>query len=263
VSGGASHNSGISGVVRRYVEIPWAVHFAGDKGAFESATPNPLGFFLVLFLPLPLLYPLHPRNPQFRACVFFTLTYLAYWSTLLSTLRYAIVPITLLVVWAADGLWRAWSESGSVLRAALVLSAYGSMAFSLLTVMVIETNVLQVKYLLGSISAEEYLAKTINTSVPLYRIAALDPNGAVFGVSNCSRDLAPQPLQFGCYMCPPEGCRTEDLNQSLAGRGFGFVVIKKDAFYAQAEKLLREKFGARLLEKGDDFDIYRLDQSAP
>jgi len=262
VSSGASHDSGISGVVRRYVEIPWAVHFAGQK-AFESATPNPLGFFLVLFLPLPLLYPLRPRNPQFKACVFFTLIYIAYWSTLLSTLRYAIVPITLVVVWAADGLWRAWSQAGSVLRAALVLSAYGSMIFSLLTVLVIETNVLQVKYLLGTIGAEEYLAKTIKTSVPLFRIAALDPNGAVFGVGNCSRDFAPQPLKFGCYTCPPEGCRTEDVNQSLAGRDFGFVVVKKDDSYALVERFLRDRFGARLIEKGDDFDIFRLYHSAP
>ncbi len=82
--------------LQRFWRVPWRAQFDGVT-EFESPLPNPMGLALLVFLPLVILVP-GPSTSTRRACLLFCALYLAYWIPTVGMLRYAILPLSLLVV---------------------------------------------------------------------------------------------------------------------------------------------------------------------
>ncbi len=86
----------------RWVALPVSVQFDGGRH-FESSSRSPLGAGLFVFLPFALLF--RRRNWQFKACGFFAVAYLLYWSLIIPTvLRYAIPALMVLCIPISAGL---------------------------------------------------------------------------------------------------------------------------------------------------------------
>jgi hypothetical protein len=246
------HVASRSGPLRRYATLPWYLQFHGEK-AFESASANPLGILLFLFAPA-LLATFWARKwtPPRKACLVFGLVYLAYWSSVSSTLRYAIVPFALIALAAGAAVVRLSLSEFRLARSMAGLGLAYSLLFSLLVVMTFEVNSLQVAYLLNRISAHEYLRQAIPTTGPLFRLAAQHPKASVFGVANCSRFYAPDPLRFGCALCS-EGCSTKEVMAPLESRQFEFVILPVTPDFNEFKALIATRFNAAETDRDGRF----------
>lgn len=229
--------------LRRWVTLPWYLMFQG-KQAFESASPNPMGMFLFLFAPVLLATLLLGRwNAPRQAVLVFGLIYLLAWADVLSALRYAIVPFSLLALAGGAGIVRLLSSASREGRVFVAVGCAYSFLFSLLVVLCIEVNSLQPAYLMGRISAREYLEQALPTTPSLFRLAGAHPGASVFGVANCSRYYAPNPLRFSCLLCGG-GCDPKDFTASLAASRPQFAIVPAGSAFQPFVDAVRTQFGA-------------------
>ncbi len=251
------HRTGRFGPVMRYLTLPWYLEFRGTK-AFESITANPLGVFLFLFAPAVAWVAFTGKwTPARKACLCFALVYVAYWASVSSTLRYAIVPFALLALATGAAVVRLvltgvlWQRNF-----ALLACAYGFL-FSLAAILTFEVNSLQLLYALRRVTAKEYLQAAIPTTGPLFRLAALHPGASVFGIANCSRYYAPNSMRFACALCQ-DGCREEDMTVPLETKRFDYVIIPNDPAYGGIRRLLHSRFGGSPIDADSRFTTFQL-----
>ncbi|MBM3784766.1 MAG: hypothetical protein FJW30_10425 [Acidobacteria bacterium] len=175
--------------VMRYAGIPWLLHFDGRR-AFESTSHNPMGVWLVFFFPGLAAF-IRGRNQAASLAILFVAIYLLYWVSILVTLRYALLPIALLVAWTAAGVTTHLPR-----RAAAAAAAY-CYFFSLTVCVLIEVSAPQLFWLAGRSGTTEYLT----AALPEYgSVAALyaKPAGRVFSLDNCASAYAPRVEDFQC-----------------------------------------------------------------
>ena len=246
------HSATLADYARRYATIPWYLQFQGNK-AFESPTANPLGMFLFLFLPALFATLLKAKwTAPRKACLLFISLYLFYWASVNSTLRYAIVPFALIALATGAALARLLATGSKWPRRLVLLGGAYGFLFALLTVMTFEVNRLQLLYVTKRISAREYLAQALPTTGGLFRLAAQHPNASVFGVGNCSRLYAPDPMRFGCALCS-EHCRPEEVAAHLENGAFQFIILPNSPDYRTLTDLLTARFGAAAIDRDDRF----------
>jgi 4-amino-4-deoxy-L-arabinose transferase-like glycosyltransferase len=212
----------------RLVELPWRLHFAGQKAevtlqGFESPLGSPLGLILITFAPLTLLVARH-KNGNRRACIFYVVVYLLYWGIFAGALRYALAPIALLIVLvvgkARDAYDQKWTGSGGPVRLSIAVAFVGSLAFGLLGVILVEIAPQQLSLLAGRIGRDAYLGANLPDYAALQTFQQMDRHAAVFVVDACSRAYAPDPGAFGCSSAGPATVR-EELDRST----FQYVAI--------------------------------------
>jgi hypothetical protein len=250
-----SHGRSMSQKIVRYVELPWTILFQG-RSTFESPLTSPAGIILLAFFPLIFFQPAW-RNKALLACCTFAVIYFAYWSSILSTLRYAIVPFAILAVVVAGGAARFYdSEASRVVRGSLLaLEVYGLLV-AVLGMIIIEVNVPQLAYFAGRLDKPGYLRAALQTYKPLEFLQGVAPLGAgVFGIDNCSRAYAPNPLQFHCALCPPTGCDPEHIAAGLKDYQPRYVIVPEHTGVAAA--LDFERHSSRIYHD-DDFSVYEL-----
>ena len=161
--------------VMRYASIPWLLHFDGQR-AFETSSPNPMGFWLVFFA-LAWLATIPDRTRALRLALLFCGVYLLYWVSILVTLRYAIAPILLLTALTAPALFR-------LPRWLAVATAFYCLFFSLAVCALIEVSAPQLSWWAGRITSDTFLRQALPTysavrslqgkATPADRVMALD-----------------------------------------------------------------------------------------
>ena len=251
------HGRSFTQAAERYATLPWYLLFHGQK-AFESLSPNPLGMFCLLYFPVVIVMAWRARwSPARKACFCFVAVYLVFWCTVLSTLRYAIVPFSLIGLAIGACLVRlADTSQGPKRTAAVGLTAYGFL-FSLLVTLGIETNSLQAAYLLKRIGPEEYLREAIPAIEPLLLLARISPHASAFGVDVCSRYYAPDPLNFSCVLCD-DGCQLNDVLVPLGSRQFEFAILPARAEFEAFRRAIVANYGATVIDDDGKFVILRL-----
>lgn len=254
------HTRTVVDVLKRYFTMPWHLIFQG-QGAFESPTPNPVGIFLFLFAPLPFLVPRRWSTPR-RAIALFVVLYLAYWSTVMSSLRYAIVPFTLLTITVAGAVMRFGFESLGWMRQALRCGVFAAFLFPLLVVLTFEVNSLQFAYLLKTINATAYLGLALPSTPVLFHLQGLDPHAAAFGVENCSRLYAPDPARFGCLLCARGDCSLTEIDQGLTQFHYDFLILPSRPDFDELRKGVIAGHRAVEVYRDSHFAAYRL-RAAP
>lgn len=142
----AAPRPGTAAMIGRFVELPWSLHFRGRRH-FESPSNNSLGVTLLLAAVLLLTRGRRVWNPAMWCAAFFLAVGLAYWATVLSVLRYALLPLMLVCVLSA----RSWTGTAGALAAAWAF------LFALPVTIIQELHPATPRYLVGSMTRDEFL----------------------------------------------------------------------------------------------------------
>ncbi len=185
--------------LQRFWRVPWRAQFDGLR-AFESPLPNPIGIALLVFLPLAILVR-GPRTSVRRACLLFCGAYLAYWMATVGVVRYAVLPISLLVM-LLTGKAAAFYDAlnGRLLRASVSIAFGGVLVFALLGIAIIEVNAPMLMLFARRIGPDQYLDDALRTHKSLAWLAAAHPQSDVYGIGNCSRAYAADPAKLYCSL---------------------------------------------------------------
>ncbi len=221
--------------VWRYVGVPWLIHFDGFR-AFESASPNPMGIWLVFFFPF--LFR-RPANAAHRAALLFCGIYLLYWMSILVTLRYAVAPILLLTALTAPGLFLAHRRVAAAV--ALVCLSFG------LTVTILnEVSVTQILWYARRLDDDALLRRML-VYYPATR--ALDGHARrgelTFSLDGCAVPYAPFPGSVRCFdQVDFKADPVREIVDEIRYRGYRFAILPAKPV---RPAILRELPGHRLL----------------
>lgn len=243
--------------VLRYLRLPWRWHFRGSW-VFESVTPNPMGVFLMLFAPLALLVRRERWTTAQKLCAFFVVCYLPYWALAAIALRYAIVPFSLVFLFLASRLEEFMHEASRLIRVSARLAALYSFLFAIPIVLVIEVNALEVSYVFGRVDLKTYLTAALPSYRSLEAIRKLDPGAPVYGVSNCTRYYAPDPLHFQCTMCDTAQCELSALVAVLDQGRFRYLILPNLPDFQPWSEEVVKRYAAREVHRDDWFLVFRL-----
>lgn len=246
-----------------YWRIPWTIHFDGTV-AFESPSPNPSGFFLWLFAPLWLLVRRKAANAAETLCLVFVWIYFFYWGSVWPVVRYAIVPLALLVVLTAERLASAWEAFPRAWRPALAsLVALNGVA-SLLAAMIFSLNAPQLALFASRIDEQEYLRRTLATYPVLEKLAeAYSPGDWTLSAGVTSAAYAPDPSRFWCeYLADPVAARNW-VPALLRERRFAFLIVRNNANGDALVSNLPEGVSAKALFSDERYALHRLTYSEP
>lgn len=180
--------------------------------AFESPLPNPAGIALLMFLPFAILLR-GPRLPSRRACLIFCGVYLAYWLAMAPVVRYAILPLILVVALLVGKAIAFFDrpESGGLARISIAGSLVGVFLFALLGIAIIEINAPMLELFARRIGPEQYLDQALQSHRSIAWLAAAHPRATICG-NNCSRAYASDPAKLYCSLfveqavSPVPGC---------------------------------------------------------
>ncbi len=213
--------------LRMRLEGPWLVQLHDKRLGFESPLRSPMGILLLTFAPLALLMA-HKQNKSRAACWFYIAVYLVLWGSRMTTLRYALAPIALLIVLVAAKVKQAYDEDWAVAPALMRLSigaAFAStLAFGLLGAILVEIVPGQLPLLAGRISRSQYLRSNLPAYAALESVGRVSPDAAVVVVDACGRAYAPNPVTSACTAGGPEGGESH-LQRMLRVHDFQYVIL--------------------------------------
>ena len=177
--------------------VAWRAQFKGGR-TFESPLPTPMGVVFLVFLPLAILVP-SAKLPARRACLIFCALYLPYWVVTAGIVRYAILPISLLVVLLIGKAKSFYDEHDTRLtRGSIAVALAGTLLFACLGFAIIEVNGPMLMLFARRIDSQQYLDLALRTHPSLAWLSARHVESNIFGVDNCSRVYAPDPAKFYC-----------------------------------------------------------------
>ncbi len=215
--------------LRLRLETPWRIQLNDARIGFESPLRSPMGILLLMFTPLALLIA-RKQNKSRAACWFYIAVCLLLWGARMTTLRYALAPIALLIVLVAAKVKEAYDQDWAVAPGLMRFSVAGAfgvaLAFGLLGAILVEVVPGQLSLLAWRSSPADYLKSNLPIYAPLDRIGHLDSHAAVFIIKGCVRAYAPDPVASVCGSAAgSKGVRTEDL---LQGGNFQYVIFPVD-----------------------------------
>jgi hypothetical protein len=190
----------VFGRFARLWEVPLRAHFDGSH-AFQSPLPDPVGLALLVFLPLSILVARDKRPEgltQRRACLFFCAAYLIYWTFIISDVRYAILPISLLVLLLLGKAVTFYEQTARAIRFSVAAAFAVVLLFGLLGIAIIEVNAPEILLFSGRIDSSTYLNRALRTYGSLAWLNQNHVESTVFAIGNCSRAYAPDPAKFYC-----------------------------------------------------------------
>ena len=168
-------------------------------------------------------------NAPERACLLFAGIYPVYWSTVLNTLRYAIVPIAILFLFTAVRLHRFYEMSPKLVRGSILGAMMHSFAFAMCVMMIAEINAPRL---------EKHTEK----------------GDGIFAVENCSAAYAPELVQFRCDLCAMANCTAAGVANEIAKGHYSYLILPDEPAYNPIAETLRSELSF------DDvrFAVYRL-----
>jgi hypothetical protein len=259
VHGGATaHGHTLLEKAGRYVSLPWTILFDGVR-VFESPLPNPAGILWFAFFPLALLRIRHRGTATLIACVVFVVVYFAYWSTILSNIRYAIVAFAVLTILLGGAATHFYNRQESTLVKGSILAAeMYCLLIASIGIMSIEITPPQLKYFAHLLDKPGYLRAALPTYASLeYLKGAGEQDASVFAVNNCSRWYAPSPWHFECQFCPPE-CRAQDFAESFAKYRPRYVIVTEHDIPAGLVEQLNSHGPTVRLYRDEFFSVFQL-----
>jgi hypothetical protein len=216
--------------VLRYAAVPWRIHFDGSL-AFESTSRNPIGVWLIVFLPgLACLR----RNRRGAALwvILFCFIYYVLWASVLDKVRYFIVPILLLAGLVAPALFR-------LPRSVAAAAAYGCLLFSFTVCVLLEVTAPQLLWFAGRISAAEYLRQALP---PFAAAEALAGRAAaddkILAVDSCASPYAPFAGRTACFSTHDLGRTPEGVAAHARQGGYRFIILPAEPRRGQVRALL-------------------------
>jgi len=194
-------------------------------------------------------------NAPERACILFAGIYLVYWSTVLNTLRYAILPIAILFLLTAVRLYRFYEMSPKLVRGSILGAMMYSFAFAMCVMMIAEINAPQLALFAGKLDKPGYLRQALVTYPALEFLQKhVEKGDGIFAVENCSAAYAPDPVQFRCELCAMGKCTAAGVANEIAKGHYSYLILPDKPMYNPIAETLRSE---RPFDDGK-FAVYRL-----
>lgn len=151
----------------RLASLPWRLQFHGTWG-FDGQNDTPLGFFFLMFLPACFWMRRSDWTPVTLGCVFFASCYFLAWGLTVPILRYAAVPVAMLVLGLSLGLARTLRAApGWIVVLLLAVVAYCHV-YNWSVMASLGVRMERLEFLAGKMTQDEFLRKM----VPTYASAA-------------------------------------------------------------------------------------------
>jgi hypothetical protein len=237
----------LDGRVTRSLATPWRVQFDGSAN-FESASPTPVGIFLLLLAPLWFLMRSQSVNRAERICLFFIALYLLYWSLAWAILRYAAAPFLLLTTLTGARLERLATPKWA--RRLAIVAVFYSFVFALCVVAMLELNAPQFELLAGRLDGPGYLGRWLDTYASIeYAGQHAGPRDLILGVDNCAAAYLPKPENLLGVCNDAHRYSREDVRRLADTGAYRFVILP-------------HKFDLGLTPEYSDqfYSVYRLPQ---
>lgn len=244
----AAEDDHTSSAWARFAELPWSLHFRGRRH-FESPSENSLGVTLLLSLAL---LPLRRRREWSVAmwgAAIFTFGALTYWATVLSVLRYALLPLLLLCLYSA----RNWTGRAGA------LAAGWAFAFALPVSIIQELHPATPRYLAGIITRDQFLVEAL----PGYGAARALGNGrarpgdVVRSVGDWALTYFPYPAMVDETFRNDRNYQPDDV-RFLRGAAYRFLILPEAANLGDLERRARQNWALEPVSRDRWFRVYRL-----
>lgn len=234
--------------------------FTGSRSQFESPLPHPSGILLAAFAPLLLWYGARPRTPPQRACAVFAVIYLLYWMSILTKVRYAILPFALVAVAAAAVMVRFYDRQegawGKAARASLLGLQTYCFTVALMGLMIVGVNGPQFRYFAGKIGKTAYLRSAMQAyGAVAYLWTIHRPDARVYGVNDVARAYAPNPLGFDGVDCVSNRCDLTRIAGDVKAQAAEYLILPTGDAY---RRLLEQLGRAEPVYHDDYFSVYHL-----
>ena len=214
--------------LRIRLEEPWLIQFNDTRIGFESPLRSPMGILLLTCAPLALLIA-RKQNQSRAACWFYIAVYLLLWGSRMTTLRYALAPIALLIVLVAAKAKEAydqdWTVAPGLMRFSIAAAFAATLAYGLLGAVLVEIVPGQLPLLAGRISRAQYLGSNLPGYAALESVGRVSPHAAVIVVDACGRAYAPNPVTSACTGGGPQGGRQVRIQQLLNRHDFQYAIL--------------------------------------
>jgi hypothetical protein len=197
-------------------------------------------------------------------CVAFAGIYLAYWATILSTLRYAILPFAILSLLVSQAAVRFYdsrvSGSNPLVRYSVLAAEMYGLLIAALGIIMIEIQSQQISYFAGQLDKPAYLRAGLETYGALeYLQKSATEGDVIFGIDNCSRAYSPNPLQFQCTLCSLGGCAPKELTARLHDYKPRYVIVPEDKRAQTVIDSIHLRQGWTRVFQDTRFSVYRRD----
>jgi hypothetical protein len=241
-----------SNALLRLVSIPVLIYSEGKKH-FESPSTEPAGIALLLLAPLWLLRaPAGPGRRSEAILWFYVLAYYIYWGVMVMVLRYAIVPIFLLVILAVARL-------GSPPRWAAISSLAAVFVFALPVLIVMEMAPAQVPLFLKKNDASAFLRTTLP---PYGAVEFLDHQATaadhIASVGDWASAYAPNPAHFEHIYRTNRRYFAHDVAVALARSTSNYLILPKVPNLGELEAAARTDFNVDRIYSDDAFVAYKV-----
>jgi hypothetical protein len=197
----------------------------------------------------------------------FVVVYLAYWSTILSNIRYAIVPfalLTMLLGVAATHFYnRQEYKTPKLVKASILAAEIYCLLIAAMGTMYIEINPPQLKYFAHLLDKPGYLRAALRTYGSLeYLQSAAEREAPILGIANCSAVYAPDPLHFDCVFCPSAGCKLDELAHMVKGHHIRYIIASEHDVPPSMIQELNDGVPGVQMYRDDYYSVFRLGQTA-
>ncbi len=202
---------------------------------YESILPAPLGLFLAMFLPLPLLYRRKPSNRAIRLLGLGVAATLVLWIATMAplrgtikadvTVRYVHAAFLLWFVLLAPAVWRCCEKSSRWVCGAILAGVAYSFLLCWTGLLIIENSGAQVNYLLGRMSEADYIDGAQGPYAVIQAVAKAAPPGTdILAVGACASLYYPEPWRFECSRGQRDA---EYVRRKFAAKDYGFLILDR------------------------------------
>ena len=254
-------HGGQAGAVSRFIRYPailYQTHFM-SRVHFESPSNNAMGVCLLLFLPVWFLVKRVSGNEQVRYVWWFAGCYLLYWSTILSTLRYAAVPILLVFLLLSVRLETIGRKAGH--GASLVMSCaliYG-FVFALLVNVIQELAPPLPAVLTGKITQSDLLRQFLPPFAAMEQLhKSARPEDLVFSAGNWAVAYAPYPAAVNHIYRTDRAYSGNEITNELSKQPYRFLLLPHSPNRLELEAAARRVRALSELYSDKNFHLYLL-----
>lgn len=235
------------------------IHFDGLAAwEFTSTSKNPLGAGLVVLGPL--LFLVSPSSRRWWAVVLFLAIYYATWASVLSAVRYILLPVCAGLAFLGAQLGRLWERSGVAMRASLAFALSFCLLFGLWGTLLVEINAPALAYFAKRIDRGEYLsAMTSDYPSIAATVRMAGENDRIHGMGNCMAAYAGNPERFSCESCDfRRSCTVQTIRERIgSGRYRWLILSRREAFRGAADPAVARR-KARVAFEDQYYTVYEL-----
>jgi hypothetical protein len=230
----------------RYAAVPWRIHFDGSL-AFESTSRNPIGIWLIVFLPGLLYLRRNWRADTFWVLLFCGIYYLC-WAAILDKVRYFIVPVLLLAGLVTPALFRLPPRVAAA-------AVYGCLLFSFTVCVLLEVSAPQLLWFAGRISSAEYLRAALPPFAAAEALAGrAGPDDRILAVDGCASPYSPFAGRTACFSTTDLGRTPEGVAAHAREGCYRFIILPVEPRRGQVRALL----GGEEVYRDDRHAVYDL-----